>query len=153
MNTVQNIEVTNLSDSSKGNYGTNSSCPSASLHEALTEVKRYVLYRFLLFTDGINVSRNLVHPRSCGGIYAIPISFPPSVRRTTQRIRTITLTNTDLGANSVLDHVVNNIATGTMHGIDAQTPTKKDLNTFSYCVDFLTDFHESADDVDVLHHS
>ena len=64
-----------------------------SLLGTLPSGERFVMYRFSLFTDGFQVSRNKNNPRSAGGVYLLPMSLPPSVRKSTRRIHRVTLTH------------------------------------------------------------
>lgn len=51
--------------------------------------EKFVVYRFVLLTDVFTVNSNRATLKSSGGIYMLPASLHPNIRRTTKLIRTL----------------------------------------------------------------
>lgn len=99
------------------------------------------------------MTRNIGNPKSSSVIYLPNLTLPPSVKRTARIIRIIVATYPSVSTNSVLVPVLDYITKGSLGGMKAYAPGGEFLNIYVDCVALLTDYHESADGIDVLNRS
>lgn len=124
---------------------------SNRLRRELPCVTTYLVYQFILFTDGFTVTRNLSNPKSSASIYILPVSFPPSVSRTTRRIRTVAATDTSVDSSSAILPILNDIKISYLAALDEHTQNGEQVKIFLDCVAFYLITASLPTDLMMLH--
>jgi len=75
---------------------------------ALPNGRRFVVYRFILFTDGFSVSRSSYRQAKAGGIYLLPMGLPPHYRKSPRFIHTVSLSPPGVSAVRVIGELIEN---------------------------------------------
>jgi len=114
---------------------------------------RFVIYRFILFTDGFSVSRSNYRQAKAGGIYLLPMGLPSHYRRSPTFVHTVALSPPGVLATEVISHLTDKLVKGTVDGIDSYSPDGTPVRIFLDFLGFLTDFHESSDGVGTFQHN
>lgn len=83
-----------------------------------------------MYHDGFQASRNTTNNQSLGGIYMLSDSFPEGFRRTASVVHPISLTPPWASTKDVLNEIVDDIISGTLHGFRSTNPFGDDVWIF-----------------------
>jgi len=86
----------------------------------LDDGRQYVIYRFLIYHDGFTVYRHRAVGGGVNGIYIIPLNFHGQGRNSTNTVRVVALTATDVSPFSVITELLADIQTGITEGFQGR---------------------------------
>lgn len=112
--------------------------------------ERYYVYSFLLYADGMSISR--VNASSAEGICIVPLNFPDTFRNTKDFCRVINLAPPGISPYSVINSITDDIVKGPKEGIltyDADVFPRIYLD----CVGFIGDTPAIGKGLDVSGHT
>ena len=115
--------------------------------------KRYYMYRMMLYADDFNARSTLFPKGSVGGLYMSPSSFHVRSRRSQTCIRTISLTPAGVSTNSVIDHIIEDLVTGTIEGFECIDAFGELVTVFFDIMGFIGDYPASSAVVDLKGHN
>ena len=134
--------------------------PESSLHQGqasnrgyLSDGSPYVVYRFLLYTDGFKQKKSLSDQRSVCGCYIMPVGLPHHCRCSSASARIITLAAHGQDTNEVLEFIVNDIVTGAVTGFSGINPDGVRVTIFLDAVAIIGDYPAVTSGTDLSGHN
>ena len=121
------------------------------IYGSLSDGRRYLVYRFLLYTDGFTARQG--NKGSMAGCYMLPLGISPDLRTSVAAIRRIGLTPPGVSTNQVLSFIIEDIVQGTTDGFSTLDPNGEEIVLFLDCVGFIADYPAISDTVDMLGHN
>ena len=117
----------------------------------LSDGRNYIVYRFLLYSDGFTPYSG--RKGSMGGCYILPLGISPESRSRVGAIRRIGLTPPGISTNSVLEWIIPDIVKGTTDGFPVTTADGTEAILFLDCIGFVGDYPAVSEVLDVLGHT
>ncbi len=119
----------------------------------LEDGSRYVIYRFILYTDGFNQKKSLSDKRSVCGCYLMPAGQPHTCRASSISARVVTLGAHGQDPNELLEYIVDDILEGVTSGFDSFDPYGKKVKVFLDPVAIIGDYPAVSSSTDVAGHT
>lgn len=122
-------------------------------HGTLSDGTPYYIYRFILYTDGFNQKKSLSDQRSVCGCYIMPAGLPQYCRCSSSSARVLTLGAHGQDPNELMECVVDDIAKGTVDGIEGFDPYGKKVKIFLDAIAIIGDYPAVTSGTDLSGHN
>lgn len=119
----------------------------------LSNGKRYLVYRIVLYTDGFGQLKSLSDQREVGGVYILPIGLPTESKRSWSGARVISLTPDGHSMNKVLTAIEGDLVLGATTGIPGLDPYGRPVQIFLDTVGYFGDYPAVTATTDVRGHN
>lgn len=112
----------------------------------------FYIYRVIMYADDFNGRSTLFPKGSVGGLYMTPCGLHQRSRRSQSSIRVLSLTPSGVSTNSVIDHLLDDIVSGSVEGVECVDAFGQQVRVFVDMLGFLGDYPASSAVVDVSGH-
>ena len=113
----------------------------------------FVVYRMALYGDGFSQNKASSYSKSVAGVYLLPLGLPVAERTSAHAVRPLCLTPHGIGAEGVMDKIIDDVCKYARHGIAGMDPFGRKVTIFLDVADFIGDYPQVAKYTDVLGHS
>ena len=117
----------------------------------LSDGRKYVVYRFLLYSDGFTPYAGM--KGSVGGCYMLPLGLSPHTTSRVGALRRLGLTPPGISTNHVLSTIIPDIVKGSTDGFDMTTADGTEFTVYLDCVGFVGDYPAVSEVLDLLGHT
>ena len=112
----------------------------------------YVLYRFILYSDGFKQKKSLSDQRSVCGCYIMPAGLPNNCKCSSKSARVITLAAPGQDTNEVLELIVDDIVIGSVNGFTSFDPSGQQVTIFLDAIAIIGDYPAVTSGADLSGH-
>lgn len=116
----------------------------------LPDGRRYVVYRFALYMDGV---KSLRDTQFVGGCYLLPLGLSMDIRKTIAAPRVLAIAADSQNHNKVMNLILDDIAEGSRTGVDGVDSYGSHVRIFLDRVSFFWDYPAITLCSDVLGHT
>ena len=128
-----------------------SSVATSGVSGHLQDGRRYYVYRFFLYEDGFNAYAG--EPKSVTGCYMLPLGIDLLKVSLSSAVRKISLSPPGISGNDVFRKIVDDIVSGTVHGVETRDEEGELVTVFLDCVGLLGDYPAVSECLDVMGHT
>lgn len=112
----------------------------------------YVIYRFLLYSDGFKQKKSLSDKRSVCGFYILPLGLSHKSKLSSNAARILTLSSHGQDTNEVFNHIIDDVVLGATEGFDSVDAKGKRTKIFLDAAAKVGDFPAVSESTDVSGH-
>ena len=113
----------------------------------------FVVYRMALYGDGFSQNKASSYSKSVAGVYILPLGLPVTERSSAHAARPLCLTPHGIGAEGVMDKIIEDVCKYARHGIAGMDPFGRKVTIFLDIANFIGDYPQVAKYTDILGHS
>jgi len=125
----------------------------APLRGVLKDGRKYIVYRFLLYSDDFNPHKSAYSQGSVGGVYIMPLGLPSEDKFSTSAVRCISLAPLGLSSNVVISAIMPDILKGATQGFPVKLPNGENVQLFLDFVSHVSDYPAATKLLDTLGHT
>ena len=119
----------------------------------LTDGTTFLVYRFILYSDGFNQHKSMKDTKSVCGCYIMPLGLSENFRKTSASARVITMSASKQDINSVLSNIVDDIVRGATTGFEGTDPFGGRVKVFLDLLANVGDYPAASACSDLMGHT
>jgi len=132
---------------------TASECPRVQNQGVMSDGTPYLVYRFILYTDGFKQKKSLSDRRSVNGCYMLPVGLPHRTKSSCLCVRTLSLGAYGQNPNDIMKHIIPDIIEGSTKGYTCIDAHGRKVRLFLDLIAAFGDFPALTSQGDLSGHS